>query len=295
MRSPASRWRSYGGELPSDEETLLSFKGIGAYTAGAVRSFAFGQRAAILDTNVARVLFRVFVGRGKPKAHAMRAHSVELSRTVLPMRHVFDFNQALMDFGATLCTARKPKCLICPMRDGCAAYPFNPDNEACPEPTSIVVTAAVIERDGRFLVTRRPRGMHLEGMWEFPGGKCERGETHDACLRREIREELGCDATSASEAARPSPRLCRPIVELHFFRCELAGEPQPLLGQEIRWVAARRSSRGARFSAGRRTSSFACWLDERRSDDGDRSDGIVARLAGDLEARVPGSAKSRCT
>jgi A/G-specific adenine glycosylase len=119
----------YGGTLPSDEATLLSFKGIGAYTAGAVRSFAFGQRAAILDTNVARVLFRVFVGRGTPKAHAMRRHLWSVSRTVLPMRHVFDFNQALMDFGATLCTARKPKCLLCPMREGCAAYPFNPDNE----------------------------------------------------------------------------------------------------------------------------------------------------------------------
>ena len=127
--SPRNRSRRYGGELPVDEETLLSFKGIGAYTAGAVLSFAFGQRAAILDTNVARVLFRVFVGRGNPKAHAMRRQLWALSRTVLPVRHVFDFNQALMDFGATLCTARKPKCLLCPMREGCAAYPFNPDNE----------------------------------------------------------------------------------------------------------------------------------------------------------------------
>ena len=119
----------YGGELPGDEATLLSFKGIGAYTAGAVLSFAFGQRAAILDTNVARVLFRVFIGSGEPKSHATVKHLWNVSRTVLPMRHVFDFNQALMDFGATLCTARKPQCAICPMRAGCAAYPFNPDNE----------------------------------------------------------------------------------------------------------------------------------------------------------------------
>ena len=76
------------------------------------------------------MLFRVFVGRGTPKAHAMRRHLWSVSRTVLPMRHVFDFNQALMDFGATLCTARKPQCLFCPMRDDCAAYPFNPDNES---------------------------------------------------------------------------------------------------------------------------------------------------------------------
>jgi A/G-specific adenine glycosylase len=119
----------FGGELPSDDETLRSFKGIGAYTAGAVRSFAFGERAAILDTNVARVLFRVFVGSGDLKSHAMRRHLWSVSETVLPLRHVFDFNQALMDFGATLCTARKPKCLLCPMRPDCAAYPHNPANE----------------------------------------------------------------------------------------------------------------------------------------------------------------------
>ena len=119
----------YGGTLPADEQTLRSFKGIGAYTAGAVLSFAFGQHAAILDTNVARVLFRVFVGRGNSRSHAMRRHLWSVSRTVLPVRHVFDFNQALMDFGATMCVARKPKCLVCPMRTNCAAYPFNPENE----------------------------------------------------------------------------------------------------------------------------------------------------------------------
>src|SRR2546422_4874121 len=88
----------YGGRLPSDRDTLLSFKGIGAYTAGAIRSFAFHQRAAILDTNVARVLFRVFVQRRDPKAHAMKRHLWTLSRTLVPSRQVFDFNQALMDF-----------------------------------------------------------------------------------------------------------------------------------------------------------------------------------------------------
>jgi A/G-specific adenine glycosylase len=113
----------YGGELPSDEETLRSFKGIGPYTAGAVLSFAFGQRAAILDTNVARVLFRVFIGSGERTSHSAKRHLWALSRAVLPVRHVFDFNQALMDLGATVCTARRPKCVSCPMRPGCAAYP----------------------------------------------------------------------------------------------------------------------------------------------------------------------------
>jgi A/G-specific adenine glycosylase len=114
----------YGGQLPSDQETLLSFKGIGAYTAGAIRSFAFRERAAILDTNVARVLFRVFVRRGDPKAHAMRKHLWAVSETVVPHKHVFDFNQALMDLGATVCVARKPRCNECPMTKLCRSFPW---------------------------------------------------------------------------------------------------------------------------------------------------------------------------
>jgi A/G-specific adenine glycosylase len=115
----------YGGQLPADEETLRSFKGVGAYTAGAIRSFAFRQRAAILDTNVARVLFRVFVGKGEAKSHAMRQHLWKVSAALVPVAHVFDFNQALMDFGATVCVARAPKCGTCPMARGCRSYPFS--------------------------------------------------------------------------------------------------------------------------------------------------------------------------
>ena len=113
----------YNGCLPADEDTLLSFKGIGAYTAGAIRSFAFGQRAAIVDTNIARVLFRVFVNRGDAKAHATRKHLWALSEVLMPRKHVFDFNQALMDLGATVCVARKPRCPVCPMARMCRSYP----------------------------------------------------------------------------------------------------------------------------------------------------------------------------
>lgn len=115
----------FGGTLPSDEETLLSFKGIGAYTAGAIRSFAFRERAAILDTNVARVLYRVFIGKGDPKAHAMKKRLWAISEVLVPRKRVFDFNQALMDFGAMQCTARKPACLVCPMRRTCRSYPWS--------------------------------------------------------------------------------------------------------------------------------------------------------------------------
>ena len=109
----------YGGQLPSDAETLLSFKGIGAYTAGAIRSFAFRQRAAIVDTNVARVLFRVFVATGDPGAHAVRRHLWSVSETLVPRKHVFEFNQGIMDLGAVVCTPRKPRCGACPISSMC--------------------------------------------------------------------------------------------------------------------------------------------------------------------------------
>lgn len=114
----------YGGQLPSDAEELLSFKGIGRYTAGAIRSFAFNEDAPILDTNVIRVLHRIFIAKGDPKTQ--KSQLWELSESLIPKGKGYDFNQALMDFGATVCTARDPYCLLCPMKSFCKIYPFEP-------------------------------------------------------------------------------------------------------------------------------------------------------------------------
>ena len=108
---------------------------------------------------------------------------------------------------------------------------------------TVVVAAAVIERDDRFLLTRRQRGVHLEGFWEFPGGKCEPGETHAAFLVREIREELGVEAAIGREVLATTCEYPDRQVELHFLRCEVDGAPAPRLGQEMRWVAREELSR----------------------------------------------------
>ena len=114
----------YGGTLPKDPERLLEFKGIGRYTAGAIRSFAFHEDAPILDTNVRRVLSRIFVARPNGKNGRNSEALWRLSMDLIPRGRGYDFNQALMDFGATVCTARDPYCLLCPMHDFCKAYPF---------------------------------------------------------------------------------------------------------------------------------------------------------------------------
>jgi 8-oxo-dGTP diphosphatase len=100
----------------------------------------------------------------------------------------------------------------------------------------VVVAAAVVERDGLILVTRRPEGVHLEGHWEFPGGKCAPGETLEQCLVRELREELGAVAVVGPELLSTSHDYGDRRVELHFFQCSLESEPRPLLGQDMRWV-----------------------------------------------------------
>ncbi len=102
-----------------------------------------------------------------------------------------------------------------------------------------IVTAAVIERNASFLLTRRPEGTHLAGTWEFPGGKCEAEETPEACLRRELREELDVDANVGEEMFRTRYHYPDRFLELRFFRCQISGEPRAVQGQEMRWVLRR--------------------------------------------------------
>ena len=101
----------------------------------------------------------------------------------------------------------------------------------------IVVCAAVVERDGRFLITKRQKGVHLEGLWEFPGGKCDPGETLPACLARELREELDVGVDVGEEVFTTVHAYPDRSVELHFLSCELIGEPAPQLGQQMQWAA----------------------------------------------------------
>ena len=100
----------------------------------------------------------------------------------------------------------------------------------------IVVTAAVIRRGDEFFVTRRHKGVHLEGFWEFPGGKCDEDESLESCLVREIREELDVDVQVGAELLSCTHEYPERLIELHFFECVLDGEPRSMLGQEIRWV-----------------------------------------------------------
>jgi 8-oxo-dGTP diphosphatase len=103
-------------------------------------------------------------------------------------------------------------------------------------PALLVVVAAVVEREGRFLLTRRLKGTHLEGAWEFPGGKCHAPESHEECLRREMHEELAVDVSVGPLAVAITHDYEDRTVELNFYWCSLIGRPAPQLGQEMRWA-----------------------------------------------------------
>jgi len=115
----------YDGRLPDDTRALRRMPGIGRYTAGAILSFAYRRPAALVDTNVRRVLGRVFLGRRRLARLRGQKTMWDLAQTLLPGRGVYDYNQALMDFGATWCTARAPRCRECPMKALCASYPVD--------------------------------------------------------------------------------------------------------------------------------------------------------------------------
>jgi 8-oxo-dGTP diphosphatase len=108
-------------------------------------------------------------------------------------------------------------------------------SDSAPPPV-ITVLAAIVDRNGRLLLSKRLRGTHLEGLWEFPGGKCEPGETHEACLARELFEELGVRATIGPEVFATEHAYDDRTVRLHFRRCEIEGDPRPMLGQLLQWA-----------------------------------------------------------
>ncbi len=232
----------YDGQLPPDLEALRKLPGIGAYTAGAIASIAFGIDAPALDGNIRRVLARVFDVAVPARSPDGERILWGLAQGNLPPGQAGDYNQALMDLGATICTPRNPDCLHCPVEDLCQARQLGiqeqrPVLEPKRQTPHYIVTAAVIHRDGRVLITQRPAEGLLGGMWEFPGGKQQEGEDLPTCLRREIREEIGVEIAVGQELGIYFHAYTHFKVTLHAFECKLVqGEPQTIEVSDLHWV-----------------------------------------------------------
>jgi A/G-specific adenine glycosylase len=239
----------HGGRLPETAAELERLPGIGRYTAAAIATFAFGADAIALDGNLRRILSRLFDLPLDPRTPEGERRLLAQAAGLLPRGRASEFNQALMDLGATICTPRSPDCLRCPLAQACLARarrtqaqrPVRARRRPIPHRT---VAAAVLRRNGDVLVGRRPEGSLLGGLWEFPGGKQESGETLKACLRRELREELGVKVVVGEEIGAFENTYTHFRVTVHAFECRLAsGEPRALDHSEIRWTPIARLGR----------------------------------------------------
>ncbi|MHC1782890.1 MAG: A/G-specific adenine glycosylase [Anaerolineaceae bacterium] len=230
------------GVIPDDPDTLKRLPGIGPYTAAAILSIAFHHDIPAIDGNIRRVYSRLFDLAAPLKSPESENLIKKAACENLPPGQAGDYNQALMDLGAGICLPTHPRCDLCPLSQSCLARERNVQEqrpviipkEAVP---FYLVTAAVIQTDGNVLIARRPEKGLLGGMWEFPGGKVETGESLPNALVREIEEELGVQIAVGQPCGVFRHAYTHFRIELHAFSCGiLSGDPQPLQASEVRWV-----------------------------------------------------------
>lgn len=231
----------FGGVFPQSLEDVIQLPGIGRTTAGGILSSSFNQRVPILDGNVKRVLARLMALEIPPEK-ALNTLWL-LSETLLDDKKPRDFNQALMDLGATVCTPKNPMCLLCPWREYCYGYLLGLQGElpmgveSSPIPHKMIGVAVIWNEEGLVLIDKRKADGLLGGLWEFPGGKVEPGETVEACIQREIQEELGIEIEVRDRVITIDHAYSHFKVTLNVFNCGLIrGEPSAIECDEVRWV-----------------------------------------------------------
>ncbi len=235
----------FDGHVPDSQEALLTLPGIGLYTANAILSIAFGKAVPVLDGNVIRVLARLFHVTENVDRPTTVKSLWEMAQTLLPMKHAGDFNQAVMELGATLCLPRFPLCGSCPVSVHCQAFRLGIQAELpvrTPKKTipHYDVTAGIIWKNGRFLIALRPPKGLLGGLWEFPGGKKKEGETLEECLKREIREELNIDIHVGNHLVSVNHAYTHFRITLHVFHCAFVeGEVRHLGCDGHHWITSR--------------------------------------------------------
>jgi len=237
----------HDGRLPQRVEELLLLPGIGRYTAGAIASIAFGTAVPAVDGNVIRVLTRLFDLPADVTQSTTQRALWEIAGNLVPAERAGDYNQALMELGQIVCTPLDPQCSVCPATTVCLSRqrgtqherPVRPPRKRTPH---FDVVAGVIWRDtpspeAQFLITRRPLHGMLGGLWEFPGGKVETGESFEEALEREIKEELGIDIEVNEPLCLVRHAYSHFRISLHAYCAQYAGgELQHLGVADHAWV-----------------------------------------------------------
>jgi len=231
------------GRFPDTYEGLLDLPGIGPYTAAAVASLAFHRDHAVLDGNVIRVVSRWLACEGDVRLPATRRALQQQVDGLLIKGDAARFNEAMMELGALVCTPRRPDCGCCPMQRVCAAYQAG-EPEAYPHktrkakvPHKEVGAAVIVNSKGDVLIAQRQAGAMLGGLWEFPGGGQEPGETMEACVARELKEELGIEIAVGDPLMIVRHAYSHFTIALHVYWARIKkGRPRPIHCADFRWV-----------------------------------------------------------
>ena len=229
---------NHQGKVPDDYNTLIQLPGFGPYTTAAVLSIAHNLPYPVIDANVRRVLMRL------NKIHKPSLPKVDTSlktfiQPFLPLKKMGVFNQALMELGALICRPRNPLCLQCPLINLCKAYAAG-EQEIIPVPKKcdhkkIEAVLAIIKKDNRYLIQKRPPHGLLADLWEFPGGKRQTGETLREALQREISEELGVSLKDLHFLTTVNHAYTNFLVTLHAFACQPEKEIRLVRGKH-KWI-----------------------------------------------------------
>jgi len=230
------------GEIPREYSLLRSLPGVGDYIASAVMSIAFGKPHAVVDGNVRRVLSRVLLVDAPANDFSSARVFKERADALLDRSDPGEFNQAIMELGATVCTPRKPGCGRCPVSRYCqafaaglqASYPARKPQRKTPKHH---VAVGVVRKDGRILITRRKESGLLGGLWELPGGKVKRGESPEEACKREIEEEVSLSVEVTGFITRVDHAYSHFKVAVDVFDCEYrAGEIKLSGPTDFRWI-----------------------------------------------------------
>lgn len=231
------------GKFPDNYEHLLNLKGIGPYTAAAISSIAFNEKRAVVDGNVMRVICRYVGIEDDIRSQKIQNQIQDYVSTHIPENAPGDFNQAVMELGATVCTPHNPSCSDCPLQTDCFAaksaktdiIPYK--SPAKKSPHYNIVVGVISDENNNVLIAKRPENTMLGGLWEFPGGKVETGETNEIALQREILEELGVKVSYPKELHILKHTYSHLKITLHAYTCKIVeGIPKPNSSSEIKWV-----------------------------------------------------------
>ena len=234
----------FGGQIPDNWEEIKTLPGVGQYSAGAILSIAYGQALPAMDGNARRILCRLFAIR-KPVDDTREQKQLQvLAASLIPLKHPGDFNQTLMDLGATICKAKNPDCARCPVANLCQARLRDlqnvlPITRKAPAIPHRQAAAAVIRNSkGMLLVVQRPTSGLLASLWKLPGGFIKAGEDIENSLRRSVKEELGISIRPGKHLASVNHAYTHFRITLQAYECRLLkGTPKPIGCQNWRWAS----------------------------------------------------------